>query len=139
MRKWIKVMLIAAAVIVLTFIIIYFAIYNPQLSSGGVRQIDIITLPSPPKEKVVTRKEDINTFINYYNTTQKHPLLSFGLSGWQMSIKVNQNNIEHRITLSGNMMNVDGRWYTVDKDVLPSLEKLYSKFEYQELNYINGG
>lgn len=139
MRKWSKIILIIVAVVVVASITVSFITYCPRFSSGGVQQIEMITLPSPPKEKTVTQKEDIIALLNYINKTAKHPKLYFGLSGWQMYIKFNQSNVEHRITLSGNIMNVDGRWYTVDKNVLPTLEKRYKEFEYSEINYIDGG
>ena len=135
MKKYKKIIILVTSII-LSVLVYRYLTTIPKLNTENIKDITIITLPSPPKVKTVNRKEDIKEFVNYYNTISGKPLLYkffLGFKGWE--VMVNINNGSHTLRFIGNELEVDGRWFLIDSKVKEQIIYLYNKFEYEEGNY----
>ena len=60
-----------------------------KININDVENLKIITLPSPPKEKTITKKEDIKEVINLITSIKKeHIKPKEDIKGWSIWIKI---------------------------------------------------
>lgn len=136
MRRYKKIIILLFISILIILVVKYIST-KPTLHEENIKSITIATLPSPPKVKKITRKEDIAKFVNYYNQIKGKPLILRAFQsqkGWELLIKIDDGT--HTLTLIGNEIEVDGHWFVVDDEVKENVKKLYNDFDYEEMDYI---
>lgn len=124
MKKKYIVYLVALCALIVAFVL--FKIRNlPTFDPNHIQKITIAVLPSPSKEKHLTRREDIHKFIECYNELDGKPILGSVLKGWRGNIKLDR----HTIIINGNHLKVDGFWYALEAKDIEKLIGLYDIFD----------
>ncbi len=130
-KKPIELLLIVVAFCVLFF----FYFQTPKLEPEKITRFTISALPSPPKEKTVTNKEDIQKFSDYFNSLRLYPEVAISVpAGASVWIKTTGNLYTHQITATGHIIQFDSRTYRSDYDVAAKLRQIYQSFDYPEKN-----
>lgn len=125
--------------ILLTSMLILYGCANKSVSSDkiNVNNIDsltIITLPSPPKEKTITKKEDIKKVMEVVNLSKKEKIKQDNTKGWTLSINTSGQE-KHSITFSGGKVVIDNLSYKIDNADIDKVKDLYNKLDYKEQSY----
>lgn len=129
-KKLIFTVLLAVAVLIGLF----FYIQTPKLESGKITQLTISSLPSPPQQKTITKQEDIQKFVNYFNNLRLYPRLSINVpTGASVWVKTSGELYTHQITIIGNIVQFDHRTYQTNQDVAAELRIIYQSFNYPEM------
>lgn len=128
-RRQIIIFLLIVLFCVLSFL--YFQ--TPKLETNKITQLTISSLPSPPMQKTITRKEDIQKFVDYFNSLYLFPNLSVSVpSGTSVWVKTSGNLYTHQITVTGDIIQFDRRNYQSTKDISAELRELYRSMDYPE-------
>lgn len=129
-KKWILILLLAVVV----FSALVFYVQPPKLDSGKITQLTISSLPSPPQQKTITKQEDIQKLVNYFNDLRLFPRLSTGVpAGTSVWVKTSGELYTHQITITGNVVQFDHRSYQTNQDVAAELRMMYQSFNYPEM------
>lgn len=106
-----------------------------KINTNNVKQIEIIRLPSPPKKKVVTNKQDISKIINFINSIKLLKKINDPIKGWVYSIKI-ANKSNYNIDFLGDKININGTWYEIDSSKLNELDSIYKELNYKEISFL---
>lgn len=118
-------------ILLIAFGFLYFQ--TPTLQSDGISQITIATLPSPPKQKKITGKEDIQKFVAVFNGHHLSPRLGISVpAGTSMWIEISGPTETHEIAINGEMIQFDKRYYSVDGNLKGEIGELYDTYSYPE-------
>ena len=107
-----------------------------KININDVDNLKIITLPSPPKEKTITRKEDIKKVINLINSIKKEHIKQNDKKGWSILIETDGKE-KHSIGFYGGKIEIDNSWYKINNNDIDKFENLYHKLDYKEDNYLS--
>lgn|GEM_PF-2896085 len=133
-KKYIIYLVILCALIVAYAL--FFSRNLPKFNTNHIQTITFVTLPSPPKQKHLTKTEDVHKFLECYNKLNGKPILFQMAKGWMATIKLsNGNGTRYNIVILGNTMKVNGLWYEVDEDAMKELLGLYKTFDVEETSY----
>ncbi|MCB2291055.1 hypothetical protein LGK97_15065 [Clostridium sp. CS001] len=105
-------------------------IINPEETES----ITITTLPSPPKIKIIDKKEDIKEIITFINSIKLEETKHDNIKGWVILIATKGKN-NHSLSFLGSLIHIDGKWYTTNKDELSKLRTLYNDLDYKEIPF----
>jgi len=126
-KKRIVVVMLAVALAVGAF----FYFQTPKLESEKTSQLTIASLPSPPQQKTITKPEDIQKFVNYFNDLSLYPRLSISVPvGASVWIKTYGELYTHQITITGSIVQFDYRTYQANHDIAAELREMYQSFDY---------
>ncbi len=101
----------------------------PNYAADTVKSMTLVTLPSPPKYKTITERDDIEACLDYLHSLKKSPAFDFG-KGWWFMIRINSNTT---ISFSGEYVSFDGRTYKIkDPEYEDTLRALYDNMKYEE-------
>jgi hypothetical protein len=107
-----------------------------KINVNDVDSLIIITLPSPPKEKTITKKEDIKKVIDLINSIKKEKINQKEfIAGWSIWIKTNGKE-KHSISFFGGKVEIDNSWYKIDNTDIDKVKNLYNKLDYKGESYI---
>ncbi len=106
-----------------------------KFNINDVDNLKIITLPSPPKEKTITKKEDIKKVIDLINSIKKEHIKQNDKNGWSILIKI-EGKEKHSICFSGGKVEIDNLWYKINNNDIDKIEKLYHELDYKEDKYL---
>lgn len=132
--KWIKAIIIIGAFILLG--IIFFTQVKPQkLDADYINQIEFVSLPSPPKKKIITKKADIKEIVSSINSLTLSPRISIshpaGTSVW-----INTSGQQTlNISMSGRVVQIDRFYFNCNEDASAKMRKLYQTLTYPEEKY----
>ena len=108
-----------------------------KININDVDNLIIITLPSPPKEKTITKKEDIKKVIDLIISIKKeHIIQKEDIKGWSIWIKTDGKE-KHSICFFGGKVEIDNLWYKINNNDLDKIKNLYHKLDYKEENYLS--
>ena len=107
----------------------------PKLSANQINQIKMVSLPSPPKEKVITNNGDINKFVSTFNELHLSPRLSISTPAGTSVWIITSGNQNLRITMTGNIVQIGIRSYWCDMDAAEKMRTLYQSYPYPEKEY----
>lgn len=111
---------------------------NDELSYSFIDSINIDKLIfksiEDNKYKVIDKKEDIESVINFINEISGEKTESTSLNDWNFLIQTSGEDSEHSIIIEGDIMNVDEEWYKIDSQDLEQLKDIYSELNYEEKN-----
>ncbi|MDF2506076.1 hypothetical protein [Clostridium sp.] len=132
MKKLILILLIS--------MLIFSGCANKSVSADNINVNDIdsltiITLPSPPKEKTITKKEDIKKVMDVVNSIKKEKMKQDDTMGWILSIHTSGKE-KHSITFSGGKVVIDNLSYKINNTDIDKVKNLYNKLDYKEESYI---
>lgn len=123
------VIIIALGVVVLTSNIS--SNYIDEIDKNKVTSINIKVMPSPPKQKVISQKEDIYKIVKYLNSIKVKDKKQELYKGWEVTISIlGEENYD--ITFIGEYIKVNGIEYKVSKDEMKKLRRLYNSLKYEE-------
>ncbi|MBU3101956.1 MULTISPECIES: hypothetical protein [Clostridium] len=105
------------------------------ININDVDNLKIITLPSPPKEKTITKKEDIKKVINLINSIKKEHIKQNDYNGWVILIKTDGKE-KHSICFSGGRVEIDNLWYIINNNDIDKIKTLYNELNYKEGKYV---
>ncbi|MBU3201625.1 hypothetical protein LL037_12335 [Clostridium estertheticum] len=105
------------------------------ININDVDNLKIITLPSPPKEKTITKKEDIKKVINLINSIKKEHIKQNDYKGWSILIKTDGKE-KHSLCFSGGRVEIDNLWYIINNNDIDKIKNLYNKLNYKEEKYL---
>lgn len=105
------------------------------ININDVDNLKIITLPSPPKEKTITKKEDIKKIINLINSIKKEHIKQNDYNGWVILIKTDGKE-KHSICFSGGRVEIDNLWYKINNNDIDKIKNLYNELNYKEEKYL---
>lgn len=105
------------------------------ININDVDNLKIITLPSPPKEKTITKKEDIKKVINLINSIKKEHIKQNDYNGWVILIKTDGKE-KHSICFSGGRVEIDNLWYIINNNDIDKIKNLYNELNYKEGKYL---
>lgn len=84
-----------------------------KFNVNDIDSLTIITLPSPPKEKTITKREDIKKVMDVVNLIKKEKMKSDNTRGWILSIHTSGKE-KHSITFSGGKVVIDKLSYKIN-------------------------
>lgn len=102
-----------------------------SINSDKVTSVSLRAMPSPPKEKIVYKKEDVEKIAKYINKMKLKQKGQEDIKGWEFSITI-QGEEPHSIYILGKNLDIDGVEYTIDKDEVLKLRELYDSLNYEE-------
>ncbi|MCB2307392.1 hypothetical protein LGL08_09565 [Clostridium estertheticum] len=106
-----------------------------KFNINDVDTLKIITLPSPPKEKTITKKEDIKKVINLIISIKKEPIKQKeDIKGWSIWIETDGKE-KHSICFFGEKVEIDNLWYKINNNDIDKIKNLYRELDYKEENY----
>ncbi|MDD3224967.1 MAG: hypothetical protein PHX70_09775 [Clostridium sp.] len=108
---------------------------NTVSDINTINSLAIITLPSPPKEKIITKRKDIIAVINLINSFKKTKIHNQNTAGWVIFIKTSGKE-NHSITFSGGKVVIDNTSYRIDNSDITNVKNLYNKLNYKEKPYL---
>lgn len=131
LKKPLKLFWLVAIIFAIALLAHRYAVDKPRLDAKTMDELTITALPSPPKVKNVTNKDDIEKFATLFNSIETHRTIGETAKGWQ--IKVDTKGTEkHTILFTGEKLQFDRKWYSVNGNQLDEIYKLYQSFNYPE-------
>lgn len=126
-------MILLSAIIVFTiaFIAYRYLVIKPRLDGKSIDELSITVLPSPPKVKNVTSKDDVEKFVLFFNSIKTKRILLETAKGWQIKVQT-KGSQKHTIYFIGEKLYFDGNWYSISSNQLNEMNKLYQSFNYPE-------
>lgn len=133
-KKWIKAIIIVGA-LVLVCIVSFTQIKPQKLDADYISQIEFVSLPSPPKKKIITKKDDIKKIVSGMNSfnlslriSLSHPA---GTSVW-----INTSGRQTlSISMSGSIVQIDQLYFNCNEDAAKKMRELYQTLAYPEEKY----
>ena len=117
------------------FILLAMKKNKPVLETNKVISLTII---SPPYQKKVTEAEDIQKFMNLYNSVDMKLVLSVGKpSGWSKRIIIKTNTHNYDIIFAGTRIVINGTMYKGNNNIDKKLNEYYEQLDIAEQNYAN--
>lgn len=107
-----------------------------EIDKNKVTRISIKVMPSPPKEKVISTKADIDKIVNYLNSINVKNKKQDHYKGWEIGISISGEE-NYDISFTGKYMMVNGTEYKVSKDEIQKLRELYDSLKDEEKSLIN--
>lgn len=111
------------------------AVNVPKISGDGINIITIKQNFNGIKQKVITKKEDIERILTYINTIDYKYSSDLDWSGFGYTVEF-KGDKEYFIGFNGTRIKYNDRWYLVKiediKKVGIDLEKLYNSMNYKE-------
>lgn len=125
------------ALLVVLFVLFVIAINNQSRhQSLNADEIVEFVIVSPPFEKKVTQKSDIEEFVLLFNNLKKKKSLSIGnASGWSKRVIVSTGTYEYDIVFSGKNITINHKKYVMESSMDHVLTEYYESLNYQEVNY----
>lgn len=106
-----------------------------SIDSSNIKTITIGVMPSPPKEKIIDNKDDINKIVKYLNSLKIKEKKQELYKGWEIKIDiVGEEN--YNISFIGEYITVNGTEYEINKDEKEKLRSLYNSLNYNETDII---
>ena len=133
-----KIILLLLAIILFVGMLLgyRYVIYKPNLDANNIKKLLITALPSPPKGKNVTSKDDIEKFVTFFNTIKLNPTSDQSSKGWEIRILAEGAKM-NTIYFVGNKLCFNGVWYSIEDKKIDEMRKLYYSFNYQEESVYN--
>ncbi|MGK0468097.1 hypothetical protein [Clostridium sp.] len=94
----------------------------------------ITALPSPPKIKLIDKKDDIEKVILFINSIDKKVIMFSGSKGWEFNIQI-KGKKEHTILFVVDRMKIDEIWYKINIDEIKKIRELYNALDFKEKPY----
>jgi hypothetical protein len=126
--KTIIILLVAA----LTFgVVLYVFKANPTIDFGNEEKVVFVTLPSPPKSKTISNRDDIERLESLLNQLPKRYQISLSNpKGWEMRIISKAGEI----TILEGYLIINGDVYRVDSGI-ETLRTFYRSLDIVEVDY----
>lgn len=105
------------------------------IDKNKVNSIYIKVLPSPPKQKVIDKEEDINKIIKEINSIKVKDKKVGLYNGWEINILISREET-YDISFVGEYINIDGIQYKIEKNEREELRKLYENLNYEETDVL---
>ncbi|MDU1567106.1 MAG: M56 family metallopeptidase [Clostridium sp.] len=102
-----------------------------EIDKNKVTSINIKVMPSPTKQKVISKKEDIDKIVKYLNSIKIKDKKQELYKGWEVAISISGKE-KYDISFIGEYINVNGIEYKVSKDEMKKLRRLYNSLKYEE-------
>lgn len=122
----------------LTFILaigIYALLMPPKFDVDNMKTVTLITLPSPPKSKIVNDTKDIKKCVDYINSLTLSPAI-YNKKGWWFEMKIDGKTT---ITFYDQYVSINGIFYKIkNKDYEAQLRDLYNSLNYKEGDWVEG-
>lgn len=132
MKKKKVIIFMIAAILVLFCIGGFLLIQPPKLNADSIRQIEFISLPSPPKKKIITQKEDIQKIVSVFNELNLTPRIPIsnpaGTSVW---INTSGEQQTYQITMTASIVQINALSYRCNEDAAEKMRILYRN-DYQQ-------
>ena len=136
MKKKRKRVIIVAGAIILLCIIPFVTVKPPKLDADKINRIEFATLPSPPREKIITKKSDIQkiaSIMNGLNLTPRIPISNpAGTSVWINTSGSQTLNIS---VTGGNIVQINKLSFKCNEDAAKKMQELYKTLDYREKKY----
>ena len=134
-KKYIKIFVIIC-VLSMLFIIPFVTVKPPKLDADKINRIEFATLPSPPREKIITKKSDIQkiaSIMNGLNLTPRIPISNpAGTSVWINTSGSQTLNIS---VTGGNIVQINKLSFKCNEDAAKKMQELYKTLDYREKKY----
>ena len=105
------------------------------IDKSKVDSICIKVLPSPPKQKIIDKEEDINKVIKEINSIKVKDKKVDIYKGWEINISIlGEDNYD--ISFAGEYININGIQYKTEKNEIEELRKLYENLNYEETDVL---
>lgn len=111
--------------------------FQSSLKIENIKEISIAKMPSPPQEKIIDKKEDVNKIIEFLKSVNVGEEIKESFKGWVYSIKIN-NNEKDVISFLGDKIGYKNRFYKTDQKNIEELKKLYNQLKYIETDLVKG-
>ena len=106
-----------------------------KININDVDNLKIITLPSPPKEKTITKKDDVKKVINLIISIKKENIKQKEhIYDWYIWIETDGKE-KHSIGFCGGKVEIDNSWYKINNTDIDRVENLYKELDYKEEPY----
>lgn len=136
MKKKKVIVIIIVSILILSGIGGFFLIQPPKLNAENISRIEFISLPSPPKRKIITQKEDIQKIVASFNNLTLSPNISISKPfGTQVWINTFGNNQTYEITINGSIVQINALSYKCKENVSTEMRELYQSIDCPEENY----
>lgn len=102
-----------------------------SLKTENIKEISIAKMPSPPKEKIIDKKEDIEKILKFLDSIKVEEKIEGTFKGWSYTININSKE-KYNISFLGDKIGYKNQFYKIDKKNIEELDKLYEELKYIE-------
>lgn len=132
MKKVIKIFGIIIICIGIITIIIFNIFGLKEIDNTKIKQINFISMPSPPKIKTINDNKEIEAIINIINKSRKNFCGFYTAAGWQGVIELQSGE---KITLLDNLIIYNNFKYRLTDKEYKKLFSIYEKSNVVEKVY----
>lgn len=128
-----KVSLILLFICILLTVFCFSACNTDIPENNTYTGVKFTMMPAPPKQKVITSAHDIQTILEFIETTEKDVVTDSDndKNGWTVKIDF-MGEKEQTVSFLGNKMNYNGQIYLIDESIISQLQTLYDSLDYPE-------
>lgn len=136
-----------AIVILISCVIISAVLFNNlwrknesiTINPKEVKYIEFVSLPVPPKYKVVNKENDIAKIADFLSNLKLKTYSKQDINGWNCMLKFRLNNDKEKdfTVVDDNIIRYNNKFYYADSNVENFLKELYENLEYEELDWMN--
>lgn len=131
MKKSLKVLGIVVGIVIV--VVTVFNVFGlKEINSADIKQINFISMPSPPKEKIIDDNKEIEDIINIINQSRKNFCGFNNSAGWEGLIKLSNGE---KITLLASSIIYNHFMYKLSDENYKKLFRIYDQSNSTEKLY----
>lgn len=135
-----KIVITGAIIAVLVGILVLAFATVPKLDASRIDRLTITTLPSPPQQKVLTDKKDIQKVVDAFNSLSLVPCIPIGNpAGSSVWFDTEGDRYIYHVNTAGNhTVGFGWRAYYTSQNAVEVLQAVYQKLDVPETPYHPG-
>ena len=131
-----KRVLIIAGILILLCVMPFVTVKPPKLDADRISRIEIATLPSPPREKIITDKTGIKKVVSSINGLKLTPRIPVsnpaGTSVW---INTSGKQTLNITVTAGYIVQINKLSFKCNEDAAKKMQELYKTLDCPEEKY----
>lgn len=124
MKKVLRVLIIITGCFIVLTLIVFNLFGLKEIDSKDVKQINFISMPSPPKKKTINNDKEIESIISIINESRKNFCGFYTEAGWQGFIELPSGK---KLILLNNSIIYNNFKYSLTKEKYKKLFSIYEK------------
>lgn len=114
-------------------LIIIFNVFGlKEIDSGDIKQINFVSMPSPPKKKVIDDNKEVESIVSIINESRKNFCGFYTEAGWEGFIELPSGK---KFMLIDNSIIYNNFRYSLTRDKYKKLFSIYEKSDAIEKAY----
>ncbi len=122
-----KVLIFGVIVSFLVVLVIMYLHHIPIPTENMPTSVNIITLPSPPHNKVITDFDNIDLVFKMIKSSDLKPIF-YSEKGWQIRLIYRGGDI----SMIEDKISINGRWFKANNNISSIFKDFYLNLDYEE-------